>query len=126
MYTLEQCIKNANNYFSVHGQPTEYDKSINDTSRETIEAMHHENGECWLGKINLYDEDPKPFKLIQWKGEKVYNFEYAFILPKQDTEIETMINDRANAPYNAIEDIKRINKIMARVGELNGILLYWS
>lgn len=124
---LAQCQKETNEYFLIYGQPTEEDMTINDVSRKTIRAMHNDKGACWLGNINLHKENPRPFKLTQWTLEtRVYNFQYDFILPKHDPIIETMINERDNAPYNAKNDCASVTEIMDRVTELGGIFLYWA
>ena len=126
--TLEQCEKATYEYLRINeGQPTEFDMSINDISRRTVEAMHNEKGACWLGKINLYDEDEKPFKLVKWTpGTTVYNFQYCFVLPEHDTKIEDMINDRDQTPYNTKVIYDKGCAIIERVHELGGTLLNWA
>lgn len=124
--TLEQCNKEALLYFDIHnGQPTEFDKSINDTSRDTIEAMYHEKGECWLGNINLYDRHEIPFTLTEYTLDtKIYNFSYDFILPKHSPEIEKMINDRFNKTQKNL--YKNGADIIDAILKLGGVLLTWT
>jgi hypothetical protein len=126
--TLEQCNKESLEYFRTNnGQPTEFDMSINDISRDTIEAMHYEKGACWLGKINLYNKNEKPFKLVKWTpGTIAFNFQYDFILPVHDTEIENMINDRDQTPFNTRIIYDKGNAIIERVRKLGGVLLTWA
>lgn len=127
--TLQQCRNETANYLVRNDcMTTEFDKSINDISRDTIAAMKNENGACFLGKINLYDDErKKPYTLVEYTGQKVYNFEYDFCLPCHDRQIETMIEERDKAPYTGTAgDRSLVEGIINRINELNGRNLIWS
>jgi hypothetical protein len=124
MTTLKECSRATMRYLIENNGTSEFNMVINDISRETIKAMKRENGTCYLGKINLYDDDS--FKLVEYTGQKVFNFEYAFCLPCYDERIEQMIDERSKAPYNNKEDLKRIEAISERIQQLNGDYLFWS
>jgi len=130
---LEQLEKDTNAYLNRYdGQPVEKDMSINNISSSIPYAMYKEHGSCWLGKINLYPEDVKPFKLLQYKfpvpkETSLFNFSFDFCIPVHNTELEQMINDRATCtePYSGKKDQERLQKIFDRIEELNGIHLIW-
>lgn len=110
------------------GWPGETDSDLNDACRKVISAIHNENGECWLGKINLYGDERHgntPY-IWKWDGGLVYNFGCAFVIPKFDQELETLIRERDDAVYSARVDYERINKIMDRIKELGGVHLFWT
>ena len=133
MTYLEQPIKDTINYLKMYdGEPTEFDMSINIITARIPKAMYKDYGQCWLGKINLYTEDEKPFKLIQYrvpcpKEASLYNFSFDFCIPKHDPTLEQMINDRANEPYpySGTKDWEKLQAIFNRIKELNGIHLTW-
>lgn len=127
--TLKECSKKTTEYLVTHeGLTSEFDQSINDISRETIKAMKRESGVCYLGKINLYDDDrKKPYKLTEYTGQRIYNFEYCFCLPCYDEVIERMIEERDKAPYTGTaEDCRRVEAIADRVQQIGGKHLFWS
>ena len=129
MATLKKLKKETTDYFIKNDwMPTEFDKSINDISRQKIVAMKKEYGECWLGKYNLYDkEHTQPYKMIEYTGQMVYNFEYAFILPKHDRTLEIMIDKRDKSPFiSSKHDFLMIEEISNRIEKLNGVALIWS
>lgn len=128
MTTLQQLSKETTAYLTFYEGTSEFDKSINDISRETITTMKKEYGTCFVGKINLYgDERKKDYKLTEYTGQKIYNFEYAFCIPCHDSKLEELITERDRAEYTGSkDDFKRIDKIMNRIEELKGVNLFWS
>lgn len=129
MHTLKELSTMTTNYLVHHGGwTTEFDKSINDISRAKIKAMNNEHGQCFLGKVNLYDDERgKDYKLTEYKGQKIYNFDYAFCIPCHDSQLEEMITERDREPYTGSKnDSKRIDQIMNRIEELGGHNLVWS
>ena len=130
--SLEELNRRTDIYFEINGgTPKENDFEINQISSDIPCAMLQEYGECWLGKINLYSGDPLPFKLTRYKADgtvNLCNFSFDFCIPKHDTILEKMINDRATytGRYSGVEDMKKIKAIFKRIEELKGMNLIWS
>jgi len=113
------------------GYPTEFDTEINDITVEKIKmfAVLNNNGlgsYCYLGKINRYSEDEgKPY-LVAYDEQRVFNFEYAFMIPAYDEILIEKIRFRETDEYTgAKKDFILINGIMDRIQELGGIHLFW-
>jgi len=127
---LQELNKKSNDYHRRNiewGGTCEFDMEINDISRAKIQAASEVWPEVWLGKVNLYNKDKGKPILKQWGGELVYNFEYTFLIPAYDKELETLIYDRDNADYTGTkDDIVRIDAIFNRIEGLNGIILSWA
>lgn len=128
MKSTDDLKKDTNDYLKLNGGVTEYDMSINDISRNMIFAMKAEKGVCFLGKVNLYGEERKEeYKLTEYTGQKIYNFEYSFCLPCYDEELEKMIDNRDKAVYTgAITDSVLVSAIIDRVEKIGGINLFWA
>jgi len=128
MKSTDDLKKDTNDYLKLNGGVTEFDMSINDTSRNMIFTMKAEKGVCFLGKINLYGEERKEeYKLTEYIGQKIYNFEYSFCLPCYDEELEKMIDNRDKAVYTGtITDSVLISAIIDRVEKIGGINLFWA
>jgi hypothetical protein len=128
MQTVKELSNETNNYLRYNEGTSEFDMSINDISRATIAAMKNESGVCYVGKINLYDEErKKEYKLVEYTGQKVYNFEYAFCLPCYDAELERMINERDKATYTgSTADMIRVKAITERIYAVGGKYLFWA
>jgi len=110
------------------GWPSEFDCEINDISRAKIDAALELWGTCYLGKVNLYnDARGKPYHLTPYTGQQVYNFEYSFIVPVRDRDLERLIEERDRAPYTGTtEDFHRIEEIHALIEKLGGVQLIWA
>lgn len=128
MESLKELSQKTGEYLIENQGTSEFDMSINDISRQVIEAMKAEYGTCFLGKINLYGEErKKEYKLVEYTGQMVYNFEYGFCLPCYDSELERMINERDKAEYTGTsDDMKRVSAIVDRIYSLNGKNLFWA
>lgn len=128
MESLKELSEKTSAYLIENEGTSEFDMSINDISREVIAAMKAEYGTCFLGKVNLYGEErKKEYKLVEYTGQMVYNFEYGFCLPCYDAELERMINERDKAEYTGTsDDSKRVSAIVDRIYSLNGKNLFWS
>lgn len=105
------------------------DMELNDIQRDKIEAFIglHE-GSCWVGRINLYPFDPvdKPIMKKLKLYEKIYNFDWTFIIPRRDTLLEQMIFDRYQEPYeDTSRDLEMVEEITARIEQLGGHHLHW-
>lgn len=126
--TLEQLSNDTFNYLHENQGVSEFDMSINDISRETIEAMKRENGVCFLGKINLYGKERESeYKLTEYTGQLICNFEYEFCLPCNDSELEKMINNRDKVEYEGTtKDYGRVIAITNRIHAVGGRNLFWS
>jgi hypothetical protein len=89
--------------------------------------MHAEYGQAWLGKINLHNEDRRR---IMWQYdpvEPIYNFGASFVVPAYDPELERLIRERDQAPYEGTaKDRVRVGAIMERLTAIGGHHLTWS
>lgn len=104
-----------------------YENPLNDRQRALIAAYAEQYGECWLGKINLYDEDRGKPVIWKWDGGLVYNFGARFVLPCYDADLERLIIGRDIAPYSgARNDALALEPIFARIKELGGEALIWN
>lgn len=130
--TLDTLEKESDQIFNIYGgQPPEACDDLNSNSSKIPYAMLKESGECWLGKVNLYSEDPLPFKLTKYEANgkvNLYNFSFDFCIPVHDPVLERMINERATCTlrYSGDRDMKRIKAIYDRIEELKGHILAWS
>ena len=106
---------------------SEFDMSINDISREKINALKNHYGTAYLGRINRYEEDKgKPY-LVEYTGQQVYNFEYGFVIPSYDEELIDLIRKRELSPYKGTQKDKiMIDAIFQRIADLKGLHLLWS
>jgi len=112
------------------GSLPEADDDINDASRVVVEFMAKENdGEAWLGQINLYGNDRHGGAPVMWRwdGAPVYNFGASFVSPQHDAELERLIRERDDAPYTSVQaDAERVDAILARLEEIGGVSLHWT
>ena len=118
----EKLEKKENEYFR-NGTPNESDQRLNDVQREKIKVFSAFYGVAFLGRINFNDGEEI---LTAYCGQKIHNFEYAFIIPCKDKILKKMIQARKESPYINVEtDLRGIIAIEKRIDELNGIILYW-
>lgn len=118
------CVKRGDHMIEC-GYP--YENQLNDLQRELIAACAREWGECWLGKINLYEQDRGNPVIWKWQGDTVLNFAARFVIPQFDAELERLILERDQAPYTGtLEDIKRVLAIFKRLDEIGGRALIWN
>lgn len=94
----EELLALCEEYLNIHsnnGDTSEFDPSINDISRAMVHSLKKKYGECYLGKINLYDEERENLhvRLVPYEGQLIYNFEYCFILPCYDQKIIDLIRE---------------------------------
>jgi hypothetical protein len=100
---------------------------LNDHQRDLIAAYAEEHGECWLGRINIYDHDRGKPIIWKWDGGLVYNFGASFVLPCFDQELVDLIVARDQAAYTGTaDDYKRISEIFKRIDQLGGSYLKWN
>jgi len=107
------------------GWPTENDGDLNAASRAIVDSMYAENGQAYLGKINLYGEDQP---IWEYDGETmVYNFGASFVLLCFDAELERLILARASTPYTGTRaDAVLVDEILDRIKAVGGVSLFWS
>lgn len=105
-----------------------------------IERMKAEHGQAWLGNVNRKSvESSLRVPLVEYTGQKIYNFDYAFVMPAYNQDIEDMVeayNRQSKAFYDSVGTDKlkgttkdlvvSIDVIFDKVEELQGKLLYWS
>ena len=111
------------------GWPVEADEYLNNSCRRLVQAMHDQHGECWLGKVNLYDKERHGAVPVLWKwdGSLVRNFSCAFVVPTYDETLERLIRERDDAPYTTTAaDAVRVGEIIERITALGGEHLYWA
>jgi len=122
---LQSIIQKENEYFKTYGGPTEADFSINDIQREKIQAFYQQHPNTHVGKINRTERVGSPIE--KYTSQKVFNFQYDFIIPQHDPELERLLLEREQATYTGTkEDTVRLDKIYVRVKQLGGNYLYWA
>jgi len=130
--TMQKLVKGEIDIFRRAGGmgswPSEFDTDMNVITQEKIKLFPelNNNGQCYLGKINRYTEDKgKPY-LMPYDGQRVFNFEYGFMIPVYDEKLVELIRDREHAEYTGTkDDFRRITEITDRIQELGGIHLFW-
>lgn len=134
---IDEIIKNLRKgsieYFRKHytnGGSSEFDTTINGISRAMIVAYHKKHGKCFLGKINDYDQYGANPQIVftPYTGQKIYNFEYAFVIAEEDEELRRMLKEH-NTPKGKLDSkatMELIEKIIARISDLGGEFLSWS
>lgn len=131
--TLEELSTLTVEYIKRHwtnGGASEFDTSINDISRAVIDRFKKEHDHCYLGKINDYDCDRNnpDIQFVEYTGQKIYNFQYAFVIPSDDQPLREMIREhnRKKKTFNSADTMELIEQITKRVCDLGGIHLHWS
>lgn len=109
---------------------SEFDsEDVNSITLQKISLYNELYPDCYLGKVNLYDNDRGQKSAILCKyvtGQRVYNFSYSFMIPCYDAELVKMIYDRDVAEYTGTKaDYIRVDAIHARVEKLGGMQLIW-
>lgn len=106
----------------------ESDNNVNDASRDVIASMYEEHGSCWLGRINLYRDDPDQRVLVKYDpNETVLNFACSFVIPVYNKKLVELIEARHNTPYTtASNDYKLITAIMEHIETLDGVSIFWT
>jgi hypothetical protein len=127
--TIKDLNKETYEYLKCNeGWPSEFDMSINDISRRMIQAVKDQYDQAWLGCVNLYEDDrKKEYNLTEYTGQKIYNFEYTFVVPCNDQGLVDLIVKRDRTPYTGTKDDRvLVDQIMGRIESLNGQHLIWS
>ena len=125
---LEKLKKQQLQYIAASGGVLalrESDDVYNDLNRKLIAAFAEVYSSARLGRVNFYGKQRQRFingaeSLYKpYTGQKICNFEFDFIVPSCDTELETMIR-LWNEGVGAL-----VPKITARIEELGGINFIW-
>lgn len=125
---LESIARAAGVYHLKHfsnGGSSEFDKSINELSRNMIETMVRLHGHCYLWKINRHSKD-EPIWKIHNPGDRIFNFECELVTPRYDKKLYALI--KMWSEYNKIipDKWKTLNAIFDRVEEIGGYSLSWA
>lgn len=99
------------------GRPTESDLSLNDITRELIQAVADENdGQVYLGSFH------SDTRLYPYDGGVVQNFQCDFCVPVADQELEELLKQCQSCGW----PFAKLNRIHSRIEELGGHLLLWA
>ncbi|MEC4685405.1 MAG: hypothetical protein VST71_06710 [Nitrospirota bacterium] len=99
---------------------------VNAATREEIKEFVQEHNDVWLGRINCYKKDEGVPYLVKYEGQKIYNFEYEFMVPCCDDLLMKLIKERDAAEYTgANDDCKRLSEIIGRINKLGGKHFVW-
>jgi hypothetical protein len=86
-----------------------------------------EHGAAWLGRVNLYKENPDQRIMWEWDETPHCSVAAVFVLPRYDEELERMIRERDETPYTGTAgDSKLVNAIFDRIEALGGQALIWN
>ena len=121
--TLKQLKYSAGEYLLRNRGTSEFDMSINDISREMLDAARREWGKVYLYNVNLYKDTPRDW--TEYTGQKVYNFEYRIMSPVPDQELKEMILQRDQSP-RLRGDMPRLNEIFDRIKFIGAEVLNWA
>ncbi len=126
---VEEILKEQRNYLVGQGRIQEADETYNNFNREIIEAYANENGKCYLGNINFYDDTERK-KIAkgelscyqEYIGQQIYNFAYSFIVPVEDRYLKSLIQSWNSGLPNQVT----VNQIFNRIEALGGLVFSWS
>ena len=99
----------------------EADRIQNALARLIIRKVRNAgNGKCYLGRYSRNEWDP--YGLQEYRHGMVYNFQYDFVIPEFDQQIQAWLLEyqHHHEPFALIE------KIGNRVQEMNGFIVFWS
>lgn len=128
---LTRCLQNEQSYAIACGGYLgieEADDIYNDMNRKSIEAFRKCHGRAYLGSVNFCDEE----RAAIISGEKsVYteytgsenglcNFCCSFCVPIPDVTLERLIRQ-----WNEDSSKVKVDDIMTRIEELDGIHILW-
>ena len=99
----------------------EADRIQNALARAVIRKVRNAgNGKCYLGRYSRNEWDP--YGLQEYRHGMVYNFQYDFVIPEFDPQIQEWLLEyqHHHEPFTLIE------KIGDQVLEMNGFIIFWS
>ena len=94
----------------------EADDTWNNFNREIIKEYAKVYPNCRLGSYNKAET-------VSYTGQKIYNFDYDFIISEPDEELKNLIEKRLFKGYT---DMASIMKIQNRIEAKNGEILIWK
>lgn len=124
MKLLKKMTREYHRKHSTNGGASEFDKSINDISRDIIDTMYEIHQECYLWKINLYNIEHDRI-CTPYIAQKVCNFEFAIATPCYDKILYSLIK-AWNSPTIKTNMHNLIERISNRVYKIGGIFLSWT
>jgi len=106
-----------------NGGASEFDKSINDISRNIIQTMGDIDPACFLWKLNKEE-----YYCVKYTGQKIYNFQFDLVTPYFDRKLYTLISLwNADIEDIVIEDKSSfVKSIFTRAEEIGGVTLSWA
>lgn len=100
---------------------------LNDQNRAEITAFSTLNQETWLGRVGFHAEEKEMVAsgekspMVRYDGGLVYNYQYDFCIPTNDSEMLGLIRRWNTGERNW----GVFNQIYDRVQDLGGIYLIW-
>lgn len=111
----------------------ESDEPYNSLNRSLITAFHKAFSHVYLGRINYYSDDrievSKGNKEVfeEYTGKHILNFEYDFVVPKCDRQLQDMIRkwNGGEVPEVALGGVELMERIVKRIKSLGGENFVW-
>jgi len=94
----------------------ECNRSMNDLQRLKIDKFKQIKGKCFLGSFNKKSNNNNNV-LTEYTGQKIYNFDYDFIVSRKDDILIDLIEN-----WRETSNVKLLNIIQNRIEEQ----LFWS
>jgi hypothetical protein len=95
----------------------------NEAVQAAVAILRKVSGQAWLGLINR--KAGAPF-LREWRGERLFEHDADFVLPRYDAELDAMLHQRYRGEYSRAGDRGRLIAIQERIEWLGGQYLCWS
>lgn len=108
----------------------EADQTNNDYNRELIRFYQMKHGKAYMGNVNYYDEKRQQIVkgggsiYTEYTGQLVHNFEFGFVVPCQDAELEKLIR-QWNGDERLPKDPVDVTRIADRINKIGGLHLIW-
>lgn len=127
---LKELLQKEDEYFRIYGIPIEGRWELNKIQRAKIRAMKKEQGQAWLGRINVYKDWKQDHLQKEYKRGLVRNFQYDYALPCYDKQLEDMVKAYNETPIdkgsiNSKVLCIKIDEILARIKAIGGYHLTW-
>lgn len=107
------------------GGPREADVNLN-WAQGRIIAAYAKNGECWIGKLNVRETDPKDENGVFYskydREQGVGIFGADFVVPTRDQELYDLLKQWTDGKVS----LSLLEKINARIAAIQGVGLVWS